>query len=90
MLSVLFVTAMTLTENVHDALSQICTCSQINVAFVFQIWPLNGPVEGGTRITIEGTNLGYARDQIENAVTVGQGKCSVKEYEISRRYDSKS
>ena len=47
-------------------------------------------MEGGTRITIEGTNLGYARDQIENAVSVGQGICSVKEYEISRRYDSKS
>ena len=78
------------TENVQDALSLICTCSQINVGFVFQIWPLNGPVEGGTRITIEGTNLGYARDQIENAVTVGQGMCSVKEYEISRRYDRKN
>ncbi len=51
-----------------------------------QVYPLNGPVEGGTHITIEGTNLGSAQRQVENAVTVGQGVCSVVSYDISKKY----
>lgn len=52
-----------------------------------QVYPLSGPVEGGTRITITGSNLGQKHQDIAETVTVAGIPCAVdaQEYEISSR-----
>ncbi|XP_076840019.1 LOW QUALITY PROTEIN: plexin-B1 [Brachyhypopomus gauderio] len=49
------------------------------------IEPLSGPVEGGTLITISGSNLGQRAEDIQNSVTVAGTPCTVipGRYEIS-------
>ncbi|KAF7249720.1 Plexin-D1 [Varanus komodoensis] len=41
-----------------------------------QIEPLNGPLEGGTLVTIRGRNLGRRFSDVINAVKIGNVKCS--------------
>ncbi|XP_060095626.1 plexin-D1 [Heteronotia binoei] len=41
-----------------------------------KIEPLNGPLEGGTLITIRGRNLGRRFSDVVNAVRIGNVKCS--------------
>ncbi|KAK2851043.1 hypothetical protein Q5P01_007319 [Channa striata] len=49
--------------------------------------PVSGPVEGGTVVTISGSNLGQRADDIQNSVTVAGVPCSVihSRYEVSSR-----
>ncbi|ESO91422.1 hypothetical protein LOTGIDRAFT_105554 [Lottia gigantea] len=42
---------------------------------ILSVWPMSGPIHGGTNITIEGTNLGAKFEDIENTVTVANVKC---------------
>ncbi|XP_076344644.1 plexin-B-like isoform X2 [Tachypleus tridentatus] len=49
------------------------------------IHPLSGPVEGGTLIAIEGSNLGTNEQEISNKITVGGIPCIVVEYSVSVR-----
>ncbi|XP_029456975.1 plexin-B1 isoform X2 [Rhinatrema bivittatum] len=52
---------------------------------IHSIEPLSGPVEGGSRITITGSNLGQKHEDIANSVTVAGIPCvvDVLQYEIS-------
>ncbi|KFO86448.1 Plexin-B1, partial [Buceros rhinoceros silvestris] len=52
---------------------------------IHSVYPLSGPVEGGTRITITGSNLGQKHQDIAETVTVAGIPCAVdaQEYEIS-------
>lgn len=54
---------------------------------VFQLDPVSGPVEGGTVVTISGSNLGQRAEDIQNSVTVAGVPCSVihSRYEVSSR-----
>ncbi|XP_019743599.1 plexin-B1-like isoform X3 [Hippocampus comes] len=49
--------------------------------------PISGPVEGGTLVTISGSNLGQRAEDILNSVTLAEVPCSVinSRYEISSR-----
>ncbi|XP_033943662.1 plexin-B1 isoform X2 [Pseudochaenichthys georgianus] len=49
--------------------------------------PVSGPVEGGTVVTITGSNLGQRAEDIQNSVTVAGVPCSVisSRYEVSSR-----
>ncbi|KAF2368826.1 Plexin repeat [Trinorchestia longiramus] len=47
------------------------------------IHPLAGPMEGGTLVTIEGSNLGLREDDIIGNVFIGDVPCDVKGYEVS-------
>lgn len=49
--------------------------------------PVSGPVEGGTVVTISGSNLGQRAEDIENSVTVAGIPCNVihSRYEVSSR-----
>lgn len=40
------------------------------------VWPLSGPIQGETNVTIEGTNLGSKFEEIEHAVTVAGVSCT--------------
>ncbi|XP_069062219.1 plexin-B1 isoform X1 [Pleurodeles waltl] len=52
---------------------------------IHSIDPLSGPIEGGTRITITGSNLGQKHEDIMNTVTVAGIPCTVDplQYQIS-------
>lgn len=54
---------------------------------MFQLDPVSGPVEGGTVVTISGSNLGQRAEDIQNSVTVAGVPCSVinSRYEVSSR-----
>ncbi|XP_015254208.1 PREDICTED: plexin-B1-like isoform X2 [Cyprinodon variegatus] len=49
--------------------------------------PLSGPIEGGTVVTISGSNLGQRAEDIESSVTVANVPCTVihSRYEVSSR-----
>ncbi|XP_062283826.1 plexin-B1-like [Scomber scombrus] len=49
--------------------------------------PVSGPVEGGTVVTISGSNLGQRAEDIQTSVTVAGVPCSVihSRYEVSSR-----
>ncbi|KAF2368829.1 IPT domain [Trinorchestia longiramus] len=47
------------------------------------IYPLAGPVEGGTLVTIEGSNLGLREEDVHDNVFIGDVPCSVRDYHIS-------
>ncbi|KAA0201739.1 hypothetical protein HAZT_HAZT002018, partial [Hyalella azteca] len=47
------------------------------------IHPLAGPMEGGTLVTIEGSNLGLREEDIVGNVFIGDVPCDVQGYEVS-------
>lgn len=51
----------------------------------FQIQPLSGPVEGGTLITIEGSNLGLKEEDVRNKIYIGDSLCALVGYNVSVR-----
>ena len=48
-----------------------------------QIYPLSGPLEGGTLLTIEGRNLGLHRSEVKGRIFVGRVPCDLVDYEVS-------
>ncbi|XP_035219207.1 plexin-B-like isoform X4 [Stegodyphus dumicola] len=47
------------------------------------IHPLSGPIEGGTLVTIEGSNLGTSEDEIRDNITIGGIPCTLEGYSVS-------
>jgi len=47
------------------------------------IKPLSGPIEGGTRVTIEGSNLGLKEDDVRGKIRIGDIPCELVEYHVS-------
>lgn len=57
----------------------IATC-----VFNLQFEPMSGPLEGGTRVTITGRDLGTRMDDVRDKVFVaGRVPCRVVDYEVS-------
>lgn len=52
-----------------------------------QVAPLTGPVDGGTRVTVRGSNLGRHVQDVQDTVRVAGVPCVVdaQEYEVSSR-----
>ena len=44
--------------------------------------PLSGPVDGGTSLTIEGSNLAMGMEQLVGRVMVGDRVCLVIDYQV--------
>lgn len=60
-----------------------------NISFIcFQIYPLFGPKQGGTLLTIEGIDLGKSYEDIVSNVDIAGVQCSPirKEYVESRKW----
>lgn len=53
--------------------------------FALQIQPLSGPIEGGTMVTIQGSNLGTSEEEIRDNITIGGIPCALEEYSVSVR-----
>ncbi|XP_018362597.1 PREDICTED: plexin-B [Trachymyrmex cornetzi] len=49
------------------------------------IKPLSGPIEGGTLVTIEGSNLGLKESDVEGKIHIGNTPCTLVDYEVSVR-----
>ncbi|XP_034935883.1 plexin-B [Chelonus insularis] len=49
------------------------------------IRPLSGPIEGGTLVTIEGSNLGLNESDVADKIQIGNTPCTLVDYEISVR-----
>ncbi|OTF77308.1 hypothetical protein BLA29_014123, partial [Euroglyphus maynei] len=50
------------------------------------IHPLSGPVQGGTIVTVEGSNLGVNIDEIRDKVLIGGYPCQVENFTISVQF----
>lgn len=49
------------------------------------IKPLSGPMEGGTLVTIEGSNLGLKREDVKGKIKIGNVPCELYNYQVSVR-----
>ena len=49
------------------------------------IKPLSGPIEGGTLVTIEGSNLGLKESDVDGKIHIGNTPCILVDYEVSVR-----
>ncbi|XP_076356920.1 plexin-B-like [Tachypleus tridentatus] len=49
------------------------------------IHPVTGPLQGGTLVTIKGSNLGTIKEDIQDKITIGGIPCQVVEYNVSVR-----
>ncbi|XP_014294701.1 plexin-B isoform X1 [Halyomorpha halys] len=49
------------------------------------IKPLSGPIEGGTLVTIEGSNLGLREEDVAGKIHIGNTPCTLVEYDVSVR-----
>lgn len=49
------------------------------------IKPLSGPIEGGTLVTIEGSNLGLKKEDVKGKIKIGDVPCELVNYEVSVR-----
>jgi len=47
--------------------------------------PLSGPIQGGTLVTIEGSNLGTSFDEIRDKISIGGQPCVPLNYSVSVR-----
>lgn len=54
------------------------------------IKPLSGPIEGGTLITIEGSNLGIREEDVRGRIRVGDVPCELVNYEISVKIECRT
>lgn len=55
----------------------------LNISMYLQIKPLSGPIEGGTLITIEGSNLGLKEIDVKGKIRIGNVQCELVNYEVS-------
>ncbi|MBW01468.1 Plexin-B1, partial [Eschrichtius robustus] len=61
--------------------------TQCPAPLIHSVEPLTGPVDGGTRVTIRGSNLGQHVQDVQDTVRVAGVPCAVdaQEYEVSSR-----
>ncbi|KAK8746915.1 hypothetical protein OTU49_016897 [Cherax quadricarinatus] len=62
----------------NDARLSQCPTPRIDV-----IQPLAGPLEGGTLVAIEGSNLGLREEDVRGHIFIGDVPCHVHEYHVS-------
>ena len=58
--------------------------------FSLQIRPLAGPLEGGTLVTIEGSNLGLKEEDVIGQLYIGPVPCIVQDYHVSVKISCKT
>ncbi|KAF4532611.1 hypothetical protein B566_EDAN013516 [Ephemera danica] len=69
---------------IHKAVSD-CPKPRIDM-----IKPLSGPIEGGTLITIEGSNLGLKEEDVRDKISIGNSPCELVNYQVSVRIECRS
>lgn len=54
------------------------------------IKPLSGPIEGGTLVTIEGSNLGIREEDVRGKISIGSVPCELVSYQISVKIECRT
>ncbi|KAH8402557.1 hypothetical protein KR009_010646 [Drosophila setifemur] len=54
------------------------------------IKPLSGPIEGGTLVTIEGSNLGIREEDVRGKISIGSVPCDLVSYQISVKIECRT
>ena len=54
-----------------------------NKYFFIQIKPLSGPIEEGTLVSIEGSNLGLKEEDVKGKIRIGHVPCELIDYQVS-------
>ncbi|ALC48073.1 plexB [Drosophila busckii] len=54
------------------------------------IKPLSGPIEGGTLVTIEGSNLGIREEDVRGKISIGSVPCELINYQISVKIECRT
>ncbi|XP_068152091.1 plexin-B [Drosophila tropicalis] len=54
------------------------------------IKPLSGPIEGGTLVTIEGSNLGIREEDVRGKISIGSVPCELVNYQISVKIECRT
>ncbi|XP_004676267.1 PREDICTED: plexin-B1 isoform X2 [Condylura cristata] len=70
----------------HEACGEAeAVATQCPAPFIHLVEPLTGPIDGGTRVTIRGSNLGQHVQDVQDTVRVAGVPCAVdaQEYEVS-------
>jgi hypothetical protein len=57
---------------------------------IFSIKPLSGPIQGGTLVTIEGSNLGIREEDVRGKIRIGNVPCELVSYEISVKIECRT
>lgn len=57
---------------------------------IFSIKPLSGPIQGGTLVTIEGSNLGIREEDVRGKIRIGNVPCELVNYEISVKIECRT
>ena len=70
----------TYNETCHHKVQIKCPKPRID-----SIKPLTGPIEGGTLLTIEGSNLGFKKQEVFDKIHIGQVPCRLVDYQLSVR-----
>ena len=73
------------TKNCPVGQSDVCPQPRIDL-----VRPLSGPVDGGTVITIEGSNLATGLAQLTGRVMVGNRPCRVTNYQVSVKIECRT
>lgn len=60
--------------------ANVCPPPRIN-----KIWPLSGPIEGGTLLNIEGSNLGLHDSDVHDRIYIGDSPCELVDFQVSVR-----
>lgn len=68
----------TFSEQCRNAKAMICPPPRIDL-----IHPLSGPIQGGTLITVKGSNLGVILDEIKDKVLIGGHPCKIQNFTLS-------
>ncbi|XP_043657313.1 plexin-B [Drosophila teissieri] len=69
----------------ETAIENECPLPRIDI-----IKPLSGPVEGGTLITIEGSNLGIREEDVRGKILIGSVPCELENYQISVKIECRT
>ncbi|XP_059469642.1 plexin-B isoform X3 [Neocloeon triangulifer] len=54
------------------------------------IKPLSGPIEGGTLVTIEGSDLGLKEEDVKGRISIGSIPCELVNYQVSVRIECRT
>ncbi|KAM7341380.1 plexin B isoform 1-T6 [Cochliomyia hominivorax] len=79
--------SVVLPANHNFDLSKLNECPRPRIDM---IKPLFGPIEGGTLVTIEGSNLGIREEDVKGKISIGSVPCELVNYEISVKIECRT
>ncbi|XP_033168193.1 plexin-B [Drosophila mauritiana] len=76
---------ISISSGTKSSIENECPLPRIDI-----IKPLSGPIEGGTLITIEGSNLGIREEDVRGKIFIGSVPCELENYQISVKIECRT